>query len=77
MFEDNSMNKLLAWLNSDHLPIPPNREMPSREFAETVRASLSQGNVSMGLGKMFTKEDHDALYESIKDCKFSVQEVKK
>lgn len=65
------MNKLLAWFYSGHVPVPLGRDMPNKLFAETMRASLSQGSVSMGLGKMFTKEDHDALYQSIKDYRFS------
>lgn len=65
------MNKLLAWFYSGNIPVPPSRDVPDRMFAETLRASLSLGSVSMGVGKMFTKDDHDRLYQSLKDYRFS------
>lgn len=68
------MNNLISWLTSllpKQIPTPSNSYEISDHFAEALRASLSQGSVSMGLGKMFTKEEHDRLYQSLKDYRFS------
>lgn len=53
------------------VPVPPNHYVAESGFPEAVRASLSQGSVSMGVGKMITQEDHDRLYESLKGYRFS------
>lgn len=52
-------------------PIPPDSYRVDASFARQVRSSLAVGNVSMGLGRMFSKEDHERLYASLKDYKFT------
>lgn len=72
-FEVRNMkpNRIFDFFSVKSIPVPPNRYIAGSEFPETVRALLSQGSVSMGIGKMITQEDHDRLYESLKDYKFS------
>ncbi len=65
------MNRLIGWLFPKRIPVPSNHDKIDEDFAETLRASLSDGSVSMGMGKMFTKEEHDRLYQSLKNYRFT------
>lgn len=72
---DKPIGKLVAHfrfvLNTIRTPIPPNSYQPGASFVKRVRSSLAVGNVSMGVGRMFSKEDHERLYASLKDHKFT------
>jgi hypothetical protein len=65
----------LDWLPSilsiKQIPIPSDHYTASDSFAETVRATLTTGSVSMRTGRFFTKEDHDKLFDSIKNYRFN------
>lgn len=49
------------------LPVPPNHYLPSQAFTNSVLVTLSDGSVSMGLGKMVTAEDHEARFNSLRN----------
>lgn len=53
------------------VPVPPDHYVVNENFAETVRSSLATGSVSMRTGSLFTKEDHDRLYNEIKNYRFT------
>ncbi|MDP3440773.1 MAG: hypothetical protein Q8R95_14335 [Azonexus sp.] len=48
------------------LPVPSARYIPSADFINSTLASLSDGNVSMGLGKVTTSKGHGDLFNSLK-----------
>ena len=52
-------------------PVPPDSYQPDTSFVKQVRVALADGSVSMGIGRMFTREDHDKLYNSLKNYKFT------
>lgn len=64
----------LDWLSNilpvKQIPVPADHYTASDDFAETVRASLTTGSVSMRTGRFFTQEDHDKLFDSIKNYHF-------
>ncbi|MBU1980715.1 MAG: hypothetical protein KJ958_16285 [Gammaproteobacteria bacterium] len=51
--------------------VPPGRYQSDVSFVKQVRVALSDGSVSMGVGRMFTREDHDKLYASLKNYQFT------
>lgn len=67
------LNKFLSALSVPDpvlTPVPPAHYYPNSQFAMSLRASLSDGSVSMGAGRMVTQEDHDQLYARLKGYRF-------
>lgn len=52
-------------------PVPPDHYQSDASFVKQVRITLADGSVSMGVGRMFTREDHDKLYASLKNYEFT------
>ena len=63
--------KFYKFFRINEMPVPQDEYLPSVEFAEKLRASQSQGSVSLGDGRFFTKDKKDELYDSIKDYNFT------
>lgn len=64
----------LDWLPNilpvKQIAVPADHYTVSDNFSETVRTTLTTGSVSMRTGRFFTKEDHDKLFDSIKNYRF-------
>ena len=64
------INKVCDFFTLDQLPVPSDTYEVSDEFVEKLRASQSQGSVSVGDGRFYTREKKDELYNSLKDYNF-------
>ena len=65
-----TFSKILDFFRLEELPVPPDAYQLTEEFAEKILASQSQGSVSLGDGRLNTKNKKDELYNSLKDYNF-------
>ena len=54
--------------------VPPQSYTPSPDFVKKVLQTLSVGSVSLCAGRIFTKENHDDLWERVKHHDFTSKE---
>ncbi|NOT14142.1 MAG: hypothetical protein HOP21_00940 [Methylotenera sp.] len=65
------LSQVRDFFSFKELRVPENHYVPSDEFVAMVLASQSQGSVSLGDGRINSRETKDQLYESLKDYSFT------